>query len=93
LWVRNGVHSASLRTVEGLFGKKSSDSSLESREYGRRDPSRRTRGTLFPQKLALTALTSGGRSVGVVHSRTQATEFSIIQRERMHGHMTQSIDL
>jgi hypothetical protein len=29
---------------------------------------------LYPQKLALTSLTSGGRSVGIVHSRTQATE-------------------
>jgi hypothetical protein len=29
-----------------------------------------------PQKLALTSPTSGGRSVGIVGSRTQATEFS-----------------
>jgi hypothetical protein len=48
---------------------------LESREYGRRDPSRSPRGTLYPQKLALTSPTSGGRSVGIVRSRTQATEF------------------
>jgi hypothetical protein len=27
-----------------------------------------------PQKLALTSLTSGGRSVGIVRSRTQAME-------------------
>jgi hypothetical protein len=33
------------------------------------------RGTLYPQKLALTSPTSGGRSVGIVRSRTQATEF------------------
>jgi hypothetical protein len=32
-------------------------------------------GTLYPQKLALTSSTSGGRSVGIVRSRTQATEF------------------
>jgi hypothetical protein len=31
---------------------------------------------LYPQKLALTSLTSGGRSVSIVCSRTQATEFS-----------------
>jgi hypothetical protein len=31
---------------------------------------------LYPQKLAPTSLTSGGRLVGIVHSRTQATEFS-----------------
>jgi hypothetical protein len=29
------------------------------------------------QKLALTSPTSGGRSVGIVRSRTQATEFFI----------------
>jgi hypothetical protein len=30
----------------------------------------------YPKKLALTSPTSGGRSVGIVRSRTQATEFS-----------------
>jgi len=30
---------------------------------------------LYPQKLALTSLTGGGRSVGIVRSRTKATEF------------------
>jgi hypothetical protein len=30
---------------------------------------------LYPQKLALTSPTSGGRSVGIVLSRTQAMEF------------------
>ena len=30
---------------------------------------------LYPQKLALTSPTSGGRSVGIVRSRTKATEF------------------
>jgi hypothetical protein len=29
---------------------------------------------LYPQKLALTSPTSGGRSVGIVHLRTKATE-------------------
>jgi hypothetical protein len=51
---------------------------LESREYGRRDLSCWPRGTLYPQKLALTSPTSGGRSVGVVRSWTQATEFSLV---------------
>jgi hypothetical protein len=32
-------------------------------------------GSLYPQKLALTSSTSGGRSLGIVRSRTQATEF------------------
>jgi hypothetical protein len=48
---------------------------LEIREYGRRDPSRWPRGILYPQKLARTSTTSGGRWVGIVRSRTQATEF------------------
>ena len=32
---------------------------------------------LYPQKLALTSPTGGGRSVGIVRSRTKATEFSL----------------
>jgi hypothetical protein len=31
---------------------------------------------LYPQKLALTLPTGGGRSVGIVRSRTKAMEFS-----------------
>jgi hypothetical protein len=53
-------------TTEELFGRKSSGSGLERREYGRRDPSRWPRGTLYPQKLALTSPTSGGCSVDIV---------------------------
>ena len=41
-----------------------------------------TDGVLFcssdPQKLALTSQTGGGRSVGIVRSRTKATEFSLV---------------
>jgi len=33
---------------------------------------------LFPQKLALTSPTGGGRSVGIVRVRTKATEFSFL---------------
>jgi hypothetical protein len=33
---------------------------------------------LYPQKLALTSPTSGGRSVGVIRSRTKATEFVLL---------------
>jgi hypothetical protein len=32
---------------------------------------------LYPQKLALTSPTGGGRSVGIVRSRTKAMEFSL----------------
>jgi hypothetical protein len=38
--------------------------------------SRWPRGTLQPQKWALTSPTSGSRSVGIVSSRTQATELT-----------------
>jgi hypothetical protein len=44
------------------------------REYGRGDPLLWQRDTLYPQKLALTSTTSGGRSVGIVRSHTKATE-------------------
>jgi len=33
---------------------------------------------LYPQKLALTSPTGGGRSVGIVRSLTKATELFII---------------
>jgi hypothetical protein len=62
-------------TTEELLGIKSSGCGLENREYGRRDPSRCPRDTFYPQKLALTSPISGGRSVGILRSRTRATEF------------------
>jgi hypothetical protein len=66
-------------TTEELLGRKSSGSCLENRKYGRRDPSHWPRDTLYPQKLAITSPTSGGRSVGIVRSRTQTMEFSFSQ--------------
>jgi len=33
---------------------------------------------LYPQKLALTSPTGGGRSVGIVRSRAKAAEFSLV---------------
>jgi hypothetical protein len=62
-------------TIEELLGSNSSGSGLENREYGRGDPLRCPRDTLYPQKLALTSPTSGGRSVGIVRLRTKPTEF------------------
>jgi hypothetical protein len=44
--------------------------SLESREYGSRDPLCWPRNTFYLQKLALTSPTSGGRLVGIVRTRT-----------------------
>ena len=34
--------------------------------------------SLYPQKMALTSPTGGGRSVGIVRSRTKATEFTLV---------------
>jgi hypothetical protein len=64
-----------MSTIAELLERKSSGSGLENREYGPRDSSRWPRGTLYPQKLALTSPTSGGRS------GTQATEFSLVIHE------------
>jgi hypothetical protein len=61
--------------IEELLGIKSSGSGLENREYDLKNPSRWPRDTLYPQKLSLTSPTNGGRSVGIVRSRTQATKF------------------
>jgi hypothetical protein len=64
-----------VNTTEELLGRNSSGSGLESRGYGSGDPLRWPRDILYPQKLALTSPTNGGRSVGIVSSRAQATEF------------------
>jgi hypothetical protein len=63
-------------TTEELLGRNSSGYSLECREYSRGDPLRWPNDTLYPQKSVLTSQTSGGRSVGIVRSRTKAKEFS-----------------
>jgi hypothetical protein len=51
-----------MSTIEELLGRKSSGSGLESLECGSGDPLRRPRDSLYAQKLALTSLTSGGRT-------------------------------
>jgi hypothetical protein len=65
-------------TIEELLGRKSCGSGLENRDYCRRDPSRWPHGTFYRQKLSLTLLTSGNRSVGIICSRTPASEFSLV---------------
>jgi hypothetical protein len=52
-----------MSTTEELFGRNSSGSGLESREYGRRDLSRWPRGTLYPQKVG-TNFADKRRSLG-----------------------------
>jgi hypothetical protein len=50
-------------TTEELLARNRSGSGLESREYGRRDPSRSSRGTLYPQKVG-TNFADKRRSLG-----------------------------
>jgi hypothetical protein len=47
---------------------------LENQTYGRRDLLRWPYDTLYPQKLALTLLKSGGHLVGIVRLQTKPTE-------------------
>jgi hypothetical protein len=61
--------------IEELLERKSSDSGVERREYGRRDPLRWSHDSLYPQKLALTSPTSSGRSVGIVRRGLRARSF------------------
>jgi hypothetical protein len=77
LWELVGLERGPLSlvsTTEEQVGRNSSGSCLENREYGRGDPLHWPRDTLYPQKLALTSPTSGGRTVGIVRSRTKATK-------------------
>jgi hypothetical protein len=71
----NGVHSASWVQLRSYLIEKERLLSRKPREYGRRDPSRWPRDTIHPHKLAIASPTSGGRSVGIVRSRTQTMEF------------------
>jgi hypothetical protein len=65
-------------TTEELVEWKVAALGLENQEYGRGDPLRWTRDTLYPLQLALTSPTCGGRSVGMVRLRTKTTEFSLV---------------
>jgi hypothetical protein len=61
-------------TIEKLLERKSSESGLESREYGRAEYAT----LVYRQKLALTLPTSGSLSVGIVRSLTKATELLLL---------------
>jgi hypothetical protein len=61
-----------VRIIEELLKWKSSGSGQEKRINDRGDPLRWPRDTLYPQRLALTWPTSGGRSVGIVRVRTKS---------------------
>jgi hypothetical protein len=58
-------------TIEELLGRNSSGSDLKIREYERKDPSR------WPRDTHLSANVGGGRLVGIVRLRTQATKFQL----------------
>jgi hypothetical protein len=63
-------------TTEELLKRKNSGSGLENQDYGRRGSTVLTTQHLaMRKKLVLISPTSGGSSVGIVRSRTQATEF------------------
>jgi hypothetical protein len=57
---------------------------LKTEINGRRDPLRWPRDTLYPQKLALTSPTSGGRSVGIVRLRTKGHGVINVSGHNMH---------
>jgi hypothetical protein len=61
-----------VRIIEELLECKSSCSGQGNRVNGRGDPLRWLPEPLYPQKLALTSPTSGGRSVGIVRLRTKS---------------------
>jgi hypothetical protein len=64
-----------VRIIEELLEWKRSGSGQESQINDRGDPLRWPRHTLYPLKLALTSLTSGGCSVGIVRLRTKGHGF------------------
>jgi hypothetical protein len=64
-------------TIEELLERKSIGSCLESRKYGLRDPVTLTWHRLSAT-VGTTSPTSGGRSIGIVRSRTHAMEFSLV---------------
>jgi hypothetical protein len=68
-----------VRSIEELLEQKSSGSRSRKQRLtavGTRCADHVT--PLYAQKLALTLPTGGGRSVGIVRSRTKATEFSLV---------------
>jgi hypothetical protein len=64
--------------IEELL-RRNSGSGLESRDYVHGDSLRWPRSILYQLKLVLTSLTSDGRSVGIVRSRTHSMEFNMVK--------------
>jgi hypothetical protein len=77
-WEAAGLERGPLsraRATEKLFERKNSGSVYKTEVNDRGNLLRWPRDTLYPQKLALTSPTSGGRSVSIVRSRTKAMDF------------------
>jgi hypothetical protein len=75
-----GIHSASWVQLRSYLKEKSSGSGLKKRDQGRRGSvALTTRQPSMHQKLALTSPTNGGRSVSIVRSLSQATEFVLFK--------------
>jgi hypothetical protein len=78
LWKWNNSGSL-LQAFWIVFVMPEEFSVLENRECGRRDLLCWLCNTLYPQKLALISRTSGSRSLCIVHSWTNAMEFSCLR--------------
>jgi hypothetical protein len=70
--------------IEEILERTNTDSGLENRNYGRRGSADYAT-PLCSQKLEITWPTSGGRSVGIVPSRTHVTQLLLFRRiDGMH---------
>jgi hypothetical protein len=65
-------------TTEELLGRKSSGSGLESENTAVGIPHADNAAPSICKKLALTSLTSGARSVGIVCLQTEATIINVV---------------
>jgi hypothetical protein len=69
---------SSVSSVEELLQRNSSGSGLENWDYGHKYPPRWPRNTPLSATGGITSPSSGGRSVDIVRSRTEATELLLL---------------
>jgi hypothetical protein len=74
-----------LNSIEELLERKSRSSGLEKRDYGSRGSVSLTALHPLSAKVGITSLTNGGRSVGIVRSRTQATDILFLLQFKYSG--------
>jgi hypothetical protein len=80
-WEAAGLERGPLslvRTTEELLEGKVAAPVWKTEINDRGNPLRWPRDTLYPQKLAPTSPTGGGRLVGIVRSRIKATQLSLV---------------